>query len=72
MEPRLEGRRTVAFNDFTLKVQGYKVGLLNQGEADSGRHQEKFPVGDACADVTEALDEFLMREDPAGADDVLS
>ena len=41
-----------------------------QSQADSRGHEEKVGVGDARADMAEAFDQFFMRKDPAGADDV--
>ena len=46
--------------------------FADQGQADSRGHQETVAVGDARADMSESFDEFLVRKNPAGADNVFS
>ncbi len=71
MQPGFEGRRMVAFDNFTAQIQGEKVGFLDHGETDARCHEEEIGVREARADMAKALDQFLLREDSTGADDVL-
>ena len=60
----------VAFDHFAVEIHGEKFVLRDQSEADPRRHQEKIRIKNARADMTKSLNQFLMREDAAGADNI--
>src|SRR5882724_9816289 len=70
MEPSFGRSRMVTFDHFAVEIHGEKFVLRDQSEADPRRHQEKIRTKNARADMTKSLNQFLMREDAAGADNI--
>jgi hypothetical protein len=70
MEPGFGRGGMVAFHHFCVEIHGEKFVLRDQGEAHPRGHQEKIRIGDARANMTESLDQVLMREDATRADHV--
>jgi small ligand-binding sensory domain FIST len=70
MEPSFGRSRMVAFDHFAVEIHGEKFVLRDLIEADPRRHQEKIRIKNAGADMTKSLNQFLMREDAAGADNI--
>src|SRR5262245_17643482 len=70
MEPSFRRGRIVAFDHFAVEIRGEKLLLRNQGESNPWRYQEKIRIGYTRANMTESLDQVLMRKDATGADHV--
>jgi len=71
VSPSFKRGGMLAVNHLAAKIHGEQVRFRDQGETDARRNQKILAVWDSSADVTESFDQFLVRQDPACADDVL-
>ena len=53
-----------------LQIHGQQFAFLTMARPIRGVMRKRSRVGDARADMAEPFDEFLLRKNPAGADDV--
>ena len=72
VQPGFKGRRMVAVDHFTVQVQGQQLLFTHHCQTDTRGDQEAVAVGNARADMAETFDQFQVRKNPAGADDVFS
>ena len=72
VEPGLEGRGLAPSTTSPFRFIVSNSLFADHGQADSRGDQEAVAAGNARADMAEPFDQFLVRKNPAGADDVFS
>ena len=70
VKPSFERGGIFALDDLSFEVHGKKLVFSNQREANSWCYEKEIRIGNSNANMTKSHDQFLVREDPACADNV--